>query len=189
MNVTLKQVILLSSLTCGAFFAGKCFFPHIKTVPQVIPEIHTEYDTVQTLPAWFEDSLNYWKKRKFTTDTVPLIIAVDHVDIPAIVIDTPPMLRPDWHPLLALNSNAGKFGDTLFTYTFSLRTGKEAVSKVFIPGYITGIDAQYPNETPRIDFKPFPKAEQHGWFYPIKYTLLGTGIGLLGGFGACIARP
>jgi hypothetical protein len=185
---TLPLVILLFSAPIAGYFVGNKLFPGKDVPVNVVPTIVTRYDTVSVTPKWYEDSVKYWKKRKWTTDTVNVTLSETVIDTQYVPIDGGPAVRPDWYPLLNLNSGNGTFGDTMFIHTFSLKDGKDAVSRVFIPGYLVGIDAQYPNKTPRLDFRPFPPQERHNWFYPVKYT----GMGILGGLGlgllGCIAK-
>jgi hypothetical protein len=138
-------------------------------------------------PEWLKDSIKSWKKKIHTTDTVNLTITQTIHDTQYVNVDAPAEERRDIWPLLTLNADRGQFGDTLFVRTFSLKTGKDGVSKLFVPGYIVGIDAEYPNATPRIDFEPFPPEEKHNWAYPVKYTALGIGIGALLTGGTCLA--
>lgn len=187
MKETLKLAILLSFCVIGGIFLASKWLGEDNGPVRVIPTIVTRYDTVETLPKWWEDSVKKWKKKVYVTDTVNLLATHVVVDTQYVPVDAPAEQRPDIHPLMYLNAGKGHFGDTVFTQTFSLKTGKTTLSKVFLPGIIVGIDANYPSGTPRIDFEPFYPAEQHGWFYPTKHKLIGAGVGLPLGFLASLA--
>jgi hypothetical protein len=188
MNATLKRVIQsfkdhLGTVFGGAFafFIGTQCFHKTKTVEKIIPQIVTQYDTVEKRPEWLADSIKKWKKVKFLSDTHTIVIHQTIVDTQYVPVDAPPDQRPNIWPVLTYHGD-GVFGDTAFIRTFSVRTGKEAVSKVFIGGYLTDIDVEDANNpTPKLNYKPFPPAERHNWLYPIKKVILGVGIG----FGTC----
>lgn len=185
MKETSKQVILLFSSIAVAFTVGATVFGGTKEVEKVVPKIVTQYDTVEKSPKWLADSIKKWKKVVYTTDTInltPIQIVINDERIP---IDSPATKRPSYWPLLGYTSG-GNFGDTAFVRTFSLKDGRTSVSKIFVPGILTGIDAEVNNPTPRLNFKPFPPEERHNWFYPIKHALIGAGVGAVAGFGACI---
>lgn len=187
MKETLKLAILLSISTVTAFFIGKELFPREKEVEKKVPVIRTEYDTVEVRPAWLEDSIKKWKKTVYTTDTInltPIQIVINDAKIP---INAPAEQRPRINPLLSY-SGGRAFGDTALVRTFNLQDGTESVSKIYVPGILTAIDAEVDNPTPRLNFEPYPPKERHNWFYPVKHILMGAGIGSAIGFGACVIK-
>lgn len=155
-----------------AVWATRELWPR-KVVEQSVPRIVTRYDTVPTLPEWYTDSVRHWKKRKYTTDTVPLVLTETVVDTEYVPVTRPPEERPNIWPLLRY-SGGRSFGDTAVVTTFNLRDGKLAVSQLFIPGMLTAIDASDTLRTPRINYAPFPPGEKHGFWHNPK--IFGAGF-------------
>jgi len=179
MNVTWKQVILTCIVSFFAFVLGSTMCARTKEAPKVVPKIITVYDTVDKEPKWLTDSIKKWRKRVHTTDTVnltPTVITLRDVHIP---VNAPAEERPNIWPVLSVNGGR-VWGDTTVIRSFSLRTGTEAVSKLFSTGYITDLEADFDsNSTPRITFTPFPASEKHGFWHNPKVF----GYGILAGIG------
>lgn len=170
--------ILLLVTIVTTVVAVRTLWPRVVTKPS-IPSIVTRYDTVHSLPQWFQDSVRQWKKRKYTTDTVNLYYTNTVVDTQYVPVNLPPEARPDTWPLLSYHGGS-KWGDTAVVTTYSLRTGNASISRVFIPGILTDIDAYRPDSTmPRLNYVPFPPGEKHGfWHNPAVFAV---------GFGSCAA--
>lgn len=136
-----------------------------------IPTIITKHDTVHTVRL---DTI--WKLHtKHTTDTVNLVITNTIVDTQVINVNAPPEERRNVWPLLAYHGGA-KFGDTAVVSTFSLRSGRLGVSKVFIPGILIAIDAGEGDEAsvPKMSFEPFPAQKGTPLLQRLKYVLIGA---------------
>lgn len=162
-----------------AFLIGKELFPRKIDADPVIPTIETKYDTVRSVPEWFEDSLNYWRNRKPTRDTTEIVITNTVIDTVLVDIPCEAEKRPQLWPVLAYTGGS-EFGDTATVTTFSLQTGQGSVSKVFIPGILTSLVADSTG-IPRLVYDPFPKPKGPSLFYRLKLV----GLGALGGFAAC----
>jgi hypothetical protein len=179
---TQKLVILPLISGILAFGLGAYACSDEKTVEKTIPKIVTQYDTVEKTPEWLTDSLEIWRKQEFTTDKTNLIIENIIIRDVRIPVNSPPEQRPNIWPVLSINGGR-IFGDTTFIRTFSVRSGHEAVSKLFTAGYITALSVELDsNSTPKITFTPFPPAEKHGFFHNPKVF----GYGLVAGVGVCI---
>lgn len=188
-NATLKQGILLSSLPIFGFLVGWVAFPRIKTIEKTIPTIITKHDTVSESPKWLEDSIKIWKKKIYTSDTIPIYHTITVIDTNWVqVLDSSDIksrvrigraVVPDAYPVLEYHS-AGEFGDTGTVTTFNIRNGSAAASKFFTAGVLTDIEWDTV-PIPRLSFKPFPPREKHNWLYAPKLL----GIGILGGLGTC----
>lgn len=178
--------VLLTVTAMTTALAVRTLWPKVVTEKSV-PQIVTRHDTVRSLPEWYEDSVRYWKKRKYTTDTLNLTFTETIVDTQYIPVNSPPERRPNIWPMLTYRGS-GKFGDTAIVSTFGLRTGNLAISKVFIPGMIVGIDASDSLQTPRLDFAPFPKGEKHGFWHNPKVFGIGFGTCAAIGLAASIAH-
>lgn len=138
----------------------------------VIPTIITKHDTVRTVRL---DTL--WKtKTKHTTDTVNLVITKTLVDTQVINVNAPPEERRNVWPVLAYHGGT-KFGDTATITTFSLRSGRVGISKVFIPGILTAIDVQEGDtaSVPKLSFEPFAAEKKPSLLYRLKYVGIGAG--------------
>lgn len=133
-----------------------------------------KYDTVKVLPSWLKDSLKVWKKRPATTQKTPILISAMKVDTQYVPVDATPENRPNIHPLLSYNGGS-RFGDTAITVTFGLRDGEPTISKVFIPGILTGIDANTEDGTPRMTYAPFPAPKKPSLLYRVKMIGIGAG--------------
>lgn len=143
--------------------------------PPSIPTIITKFDTVRTVQF---DTI--WKKvihtvKTHTTDTVNLVISNTIVDTQFINVDAPPEERKNVWPVLSYHGGT-KFGDTATVATFSLRSGKLGISKVFIPGILTAIEAGEGDgaSVPNLSFEPFPDAKKPSLFYRLKHVLVGA---------------
>jgi len=165
-------LILVTAIT--SVLLAREFFPR-KVVDRVqIPVIVPKYDTVETLPKWYSDSVAYWKKKKHTTDTVPILISNTIVGAAPINVIATPEERPDLWPVLDY-SGGFKFGDTALVGSLSIRSGKVAISKFFIPGILTGIHMDSANSVPKIDFVPFPAPKRPSLLYKLKMVGIGAG--------------
>lgn len=169
-------LLLVTALTTA--LAVRTLWPKVVT-EQSVPQIVTKYDTVTELPAWYADSVRHWKRRKYTTDTLNLYHSNTVVDTEYVPVNAAPEDRPDVWPLISYHSGS-KFGDSAVVSTYSLRSGNLAITKVFVPGIVTDIDAWVVGPTaPRINYAPFPEGEKHGFWHNPKIF----GIG----FGSCAA--
>lgn len=171
--------VLMLVVIATTALAVRTLWPKTVTVKSV-PRIVTVYDTVNTVPGWYADSVRYWKKRKYTTDTLNLYFTNTVVDTQYVPVNSPPEDRPDVWPLLSYHGGS-KFGDTAVVSTYSLRSGNLAITKVFVPGILTDIDTWREDTTaaPRLNFAPFPPGEKHGfWHNPAVFGI---------GFGSCAA--
>jgi len=180
-NTTLKQVILACIISILAFGLGSTACPRTKEVKKEVPKIVTQHDTVEKTPKWLDDSVKKWKKKVYTTDTVPLVITNTIVDTEYVPVNSPPEQRPDIWPVLSINGGR-IWGDTTIIRTFSIKNGHESVSRLFTTGYITDLEIESsPNPTPRITFTPFPPSEKHGFWHNPKIFGYGflTGVGVI----------
>lgn len=144
---------------------------------QVVPQIVTRYDTVSSLPKWYQDSVDYWKKRKHTTDTVNVVVSQTVYDTAYINVGHDSMpAQPLW-PLVRYDGTS-KFGDTATVTTFDLRSGHLGISRIYQAGILTKIEVQENNPTPKLTFEPFPKTKAGS------SLLSKIGFGLVG-YGAC----
>lgn len=171
-------LVAVTALTTG--FAVRTWLPRTVKLEHTVPKIVTEYDTVHTLPAWYKDSVRYWKKRKYTTDTLNLYFTTTIVDTQEVPVNAPPETRPDVWPLLNYSGGA-KFGDSAVVSTYSLRTGNMAVRKLFVPGILVGIDSYHEGDpAPRLNFEPFPKCPGPSFLYSLKMMGIGGGLVAIG---------
>ena len=169
-------IVFLSALI-GAVVARSCF--PVTIVEPSIPNIVTKFDTVETLPAWFADSTEIWKRRGFTTDTINLIVSETVVDTQFIPVTqgctaAAVEARPHLWPLLTYRGGT-RFADTALVSTFDLRSGKLGLSKVFIPGILTAIEADS-NASPRFTFEPFPKTKKTSVWTKLLWSGVGYGV-------------
>lgn len=176
----MTKTILAIIVVLGVGFGVRELFPKKIHDPPPIPRIVTHYDTIPALPKWYEDSVRYWKKRKYTTDTVNLLIAGTLVNQPVIPVNKPPEERPNLWPLLRYSGHS-RFGDTASVTTFSVRSGQLYFSKIFVPGILIGIDASDTLQTPRINFVPFPVCPGPSFLYKVKMIGIGGGLGYVAG--------
>ena len=167
-------LVIVTALTTA--FAVREFLPRTLRETKTIPVIVPKYDTVETLPKWYKDSVRYWKKRTHTTDTIPLLISSTIVAAAPINISATPSERPDIWPLLDYSGGTRR-GDTAIIGSLSLRSGRVAIHKFYIPGILTGIHTDSANSVPKLDFAPFPEPKKPSLLYKVKM------IGI--GFGAC----
>ncbi len=174
--------LVVLTMLSTIFLVRECFPRTIKG-PTTIPRIITRYDTVESLPKWYGDSVKAWKKRKFTTDTVTLVAQLTTVTSQVIPVDSSPEKRPDIWPLLSYHGSV-KFGDTALVATYSVRSGNMAISKVFIPGMLTDIDAFRDGGTPRLNYEPFPVCPGPSLLYRLK--MMGLGVAVIGGSAVII---
>lgn len=167
---TLWLVILTAVL---AIVLYREFVPPKVIVKPGIPQIVTKHDTTETLPSWFEDSIKIWKKRPASTDTFTLVITNTVVDTEFVPVNAPPEQRPNLWPVLEYHGPA-RAGDTAVVSTFSVRNGNLAISKVYTPGILVGIEADS-TTVPRLTFAPFPEPKKPSLFYKLK--MIGVGYG------------
>lgn len=173
----MKNTIIVIVAVVVSFLAARELFPRTITEKSTIPVIVTVYDTVEQLPKWLEDSLRSWKKRKSTTDTVPLVIQTTHVDTEYVKVPCDTAERSRIRPVLWYHGGT-RVGDTATVGTFSLRDGKLDASKVYIPGILTGIDADT-NAAPKMTFEPFPEPKKPSLLYKLKLIGIGVGTGFV----------
>lgn len=179
--------VLMAVIIIVTVIAVRTFWPKVVTEKSV-PQIVTEYDTVRSVPTWYADSVRYWKKRKYTTDTLNLYFTNTVVDTQYVPVNSPPEDRPDVWPLLSYHGGS-KWGDTAVVSTYSLRSGNMAITRVFIPGVLTDIDAFHEQGTaPKISYAPFPKGEKHGFWHNPKVFGIGFGSCAAIGLASLIAR-
>lgn len=169
---TLWLVVLTIVITVVLY---REFVPPKVIVKSGVPYIVTKHDTVETLPSWYTDSIKIWKSRPASTDTFTLTITNTIVDTEYVPVNAPPENRPNLWPVLQFHGTASP-GDTAVVSTFSVRNGNLAVSKVYSPGILTGIEADS-NTVPRLTFAPFPEPKKPSLLYKLKM------IGI--GYGAC----
>lgn len=167
-------LVVITFLTTA--FAVREFFPRTVKETTTIPVIVPKYDTVETLPKWYKDSVEHWKKRKHTTDTLPVLVTSTVVASAPINVIASPEQRPDIWPVLDF-SGGTRLGDTAIIGSLSLRSGRVALSKFYIPGILTGIHMDSANSVPKLDFASFPEPKKPSLLYKLKMV----GIG----FGAC----
>lgn len=170
----MKELILSIGSAVLAILLYKEIFPP-KEVEHVIPHIQTVHDTVEKLPKWYADSVKVWKRRKSTTDTVQLYVTntiVRHDTIPYYV-NPDTALRPAIWPILSYHGGSS-FGDTGVVSTFGLRTGDVSISRVFIPGILTMVEASE-SGMPKLTFEPFPAPKRPSFFYKVKMIGIGAG--------------
>ena len=181
---TIFFVIIASFASAGAVWA---FFPRRVVNKVEIPKIETVYDTVDRLPKWYKDSVDHWKRRKATTDTVPLVFTNTIVDTEYVPVNAPPENRPDLCPVLSYHGGT-RMADTAVVSSYSVRDGRLAVSRLFVPGILTDLEASMGNNIPRITFKPFPPEEKHGFWHNPKVFGIGFGSGAIVTSIACLVR-
>jgi len=170
----MKQGILVSliSVLLGGLLVWE-FFPHQIPASPVIPHIITVHDTVSVLPKWYNDSIRAWKARKSTTDTVNIVITNTLVIKDTVYVGPDTNLRSrDW-PILEYHGGS-HFGDTALVRSFSLRSGNQNISRIFIPGILTDIQADS-GSTPRMTFAPFPEPRRPPLLYRLKLMAMGYG--------------
>lgn len=180
MSVTFQRGTLLSYLLVAivAGVAVRMYLPKRITTNTTIPVIVTKYDTVAQTPKWLADSIKIWKKKVYSTDTIPLVINHTIIDTQFVPVgDTTNHEVANIWPILSYHSKGG-FGDTAIVTNFSLRSGKAIVSKVFVTGYLTDLTYRDSSNIPVLSFKDFPPTEKHGWFYPVKHILFGAMAGI-----------
>lgn len=179
--------VLMLVVIVTTVIAVRTLWPKVVTEKSV-PQIVTRYDTLRSVPSWYADSVHYWKKRKYTTDTLNLYWTNTVMDTQYVPVNFPPEDRPDVWPLLSYHGS-DKFGDTAVVSTYSLRSGNMAIAKVFIPGILTDIDAYHPDGTaPKLNYRPFPKGEKHGFWHNPKIFGIGFGSCAAIGLAASLAR-
>lgn len=174
-------IVLLTAFLAIVLYREACWPAPPK--PQ-IPHIITKFDTVSVLPTWFADSQKIWKQRKPKANTPNLIISstivkpdtgsADTSGIAVIVPDLtlPPEERPNVWPILSYHGGAS-FGDTAIVSAFSVRDGRLGISKVFVAGILTAIEADS-TSVPKMSFSPFPDQKNPSLFYRLKYILIGA---------------
>ena len=168
---TLWLVILTIVITIVLY---REFVPPKVIVESGVPYIVTKHDTVHTLPDWYKDSVRIWKQRATTTDTFNLVITNTIIDTEYVPVNAPPEHRPNLWPLLEYHGPVAR-GDTAVVSTFSVRNGNLAVSKVYSPGILTGIEADS-NTVPRLTFAPYPEPKGPSLFYKLKMMGIGYGV-------------
>lgn len=169
---TLWLVILTIIITIVLY---REFVPPEKVYLSSVPYIVTKHDTTETLPSWYADSVKIWKSRPASTDTFTLVVTNTVVDTEFIPVNAPATERPNLWPVLQYHGGAA-FGDTAVVSTYSVRNGHLAISKVYSPGILTGIEADSSN-VPRLTYAPFPEPKKPSFLYKLKM------IGI--GYGAC----
>lgn len=177
MKKELGIVVLTFVLT---LFFVRAFFPRTKIITNTVPQIVTRYDTVESLPKWYADSLKKWKKTIHTTDTVNIYVTNTIVrtlrDTMFVNVGPDTTQRSKIWPIIAYHSGS-HFGDSAVVSTFNLRSGIGSISKLFVPGILIAMDADSVNSYPKLTFAPFPPPKKISLFTKIVY------IG--GGYGAC----
>ncbi len=157
------NLFVLIVLMAGAAIAVRELFPKTNTITNVVPQIVTQYDTVEVYIS--PDTIEV-----VTTDTVNIILRETFFDTTLINVACDPEERPEIYPVLTLRMGEN-FGDTSIVETFSLRTGKPTRSILYTPGFLTSLDIT--NEpTPRMNFTAFPKPRVSLW-NKLKYSLIG----------------
>ncbi len=172
------SLVLVTSIV--STLLAREFFPRRVVDKVQIPVIVPKYDTVETLPKWYADSVAHWKKQKHTTDTIPLLISNTIVGAAPINVITTPEERPDLWPVLDYSGGI-EFGDTAIVGSLSIRSGKVAISRLFIPGILTGIHMDSANSVPKVDFVPFPVPKGPSLLYRLKLVAMGVGAGYIVG--------
>jgi len=162
-------IVLLTAFLAIVLYREACWPAPPK--PQ-IPHIITKFDTVTVIPSWLSDSVKKWKKVKHTTDTVNLTITNTIVKTDTMKITLPPEERPNVWPILSYHGGAS-FGDTAVVSAFSVRDGRLGISKVFVAGILTAIEADS-TSVPKMSFSPFPDQKNPSLFYRLKYILIGA---------------
>lgn len=168
-----KYLLLVVVTAATTAFAIMQFFPP-KEVKKIVPTIVTKYDTVDALPTWFEDSVKKWKSRLATSDKTPIVITNTVVAAAPINVIATPEQRPDLWPLLSYHGGS-KWADTAIILTFSLRTGKRAISRVFVPGILTDIESDSGHNVPKLTYTPFPKPKGRSLGSGLRLLLIGAG--------------
>lgn len=172
MNSSLVLTIVTS---VAVFFATRELFPRSVVNKVEIPVIVPQYDTVEALPRWFDDSVKQWKKRKHTTDTVPILVERVVVDTQYFPVNAPPENRPNLWPVLSYHGS-DRLGDTAVVSSYSTRTGQLSLSKVYIPGVLVALDADSVG-TPKLTYNPFPSCPDPSFLYKVKMMGIGGGVG------------
>lgn len=146
-----------------------------------IPKIVTHFDTVEVTPAWLVDSERAWKKKKYTTDTVNIVLTNTIIKHDSIYLGPDTSLRSHLYPLLEYHGGV-RFGDTATVVTFSLRDGVKSTSRIFVPGILTEIEADT-SATPRLNYTALPEAPRLSLIYRLKLILYGAGaVTIIRGF-------
>ena len=175
-----KDLMTVVVIGGAAFFIGSQCFGKTKTIERIVPNIVTRYDTVKTTPKWLLDSLKKLQKRAATRDTTEIIVENTLIDTVFVPVPADTAARPPIWPLIGYAGSV-RFGDTALVTTFSLRSGEGSVSKVYIPGILTGIEMDS-TPIPKLIYAPFPKPKGPSFLYTVKTIGYGTLIGL----GACV---
>lgn len=162
----LNLFAFLIIIVAAGLLTRELFPKRVQTNTQV-PVIVTEYDTVVVYRP--PDTI-----KVATTDTINLVLTETLVDTTVIQIPCEPEERDNINPVLHLRMGK-QFGDTSLVETFNLRTGTVTQSRIYTPGYLTGLDITS-NPVPRLDFTAFPRCNCS------LFTKLTSG---LVGFGAC----
>lgn len=170
-----SELLLITVVGVTASLLTREFFPRRVVDKVQIPVIVPKYDTVKTLPDWFEDSLKIWKRRKHTTDTIPILVERTIVDTQWFPVNNPPEDRPNLWPVLQYRGS-DHFGDTAVVSSYSVRTGQLALSKVYIPGVLVAMEADTVG-TPKLTYNPFPVCPGPSFLYRLKLIGAGTGAG------------
>ena len=169
-----EAIIAGGTMVLTAFLMWK-FMPR-KEVVKIVPNIITKFDTVRTTPKWYDDSVKYWKKRKFTTDTVNIyvenIVVRDTGSTRFVNVGPDTTDRPSIWPITSYHGGT-RFGDTAIVTSFNLRTGNGSITKIFIPGMLTSIVADSGSPLPRMTFAPFPKEKKPSLWYKIQLVASG----------------
>lgn len=171
----LGDALVIIAVSAIAFYVGsQCA---ARETVRVVPQIITRYDTVPVTPQWLLDSLKKLADRKPTRDTTEIVIEHTIIDTEYVNVGADPEQRPNIWPLLTYQGGT-EFGDTAIVTSFSLRNGTGSAAKVFIPGILTGIEADS-NAIPKLIFEPFPKPKGPSFLYTLKTLGLGFGTGVI----------
>lgn len=163
----MKGAIVIAALAAvlGGALTRECF-PKREEVLKPVPTIVTVYDTVR-------DTVRLRGPRVVTTDTVQIVIRQTVHDTVQINVGCDTLERPPLWPVL--NAQIGKSrGDTSRVTTFSLRSGRPTVSRIWTPGPLRSLWADTTG-TPRMDFYDPPKPPGVSLWTKVKWTVIGYG--------------
>jgi len=135
-----------------------------KPVPQIVTVYNTVHDTVRLEGPSI-----------VTTDTLQIVEQVTLHDTVQILIPADTARRPMLWPVLNVQVGRSR-GDTTTSTTFSLRSGRSVVSRIWTPGPLKSLWADS-SGTPRMDF--YPSVEPKG------ISAATKGLWAAIGFGVC----
>jgi hypothetical protein len=90
-----------------------------------------------------------------------------------VPVNQPPTERPNLWPVSQIRAGT-RFGDTVVSHTFSLRSGQVGIARTFQPGMLTAVEWDSV-AAPRLTFVPFPKPKAPGLWYTLKVGAIGYG--------------